>query len=83
MARSPRKSRPGNKRKPVGRKRPFTPDQVQLITCTTIADEERRDRALFSTAIDMMLRRSVLVALRVQDVCDAGCMDAEAFTVRQ
>ncbi len=83
MARKPREFRPWNKGKSVGQKRPFTPDQVQLITRTMIAGEEWRDVALFATGIDTMLRGSDLVALSVEEVCDDGGRIAEEFSVRQ
>ena len=79
MARKARKFRPWNKGKQIGQKRPFTPGQVQLITRTMIAGEERRHMELFTTGIETMLRGSDLVALRVEDVCDEGGGSPRSF----
>src|ERR1700757_2747079 len=62
--------RPWNKGKSVGQKRPFSPEQVQLIKRTLDADGNLRDLALFSTVIDTMLRSIDVLRLTVEDVTD-------------
>jgi integrase len=78
-----RPHRPWNKGKSVGQKRPFTPEQVQLIKRTLDADGSLRDLALFSTAIDTMLRSIDLLRLTVEDVTDDVGHVVDEITIRQ
>jgi integrase len=78
-----RQHRPWNKGKSVGQKRPFTPEQVQLIKRTLDADGNLRDLALFSTAIDTMLRSIDLLCLTVEDVTDDVGHVVDEITIRQ
>jgi integrase len=78
-----RPHRPWNKGKSVGQKRPFTPEQVQLIKRTLDADANLRDLALFSTAIDTMLRSIDLLRLTVEDVTDDVGHLVDEITIRQ
>jgi hypothetical protein len=72
MARkSTRGTRPHRPCKSVGQKRPFAPEQVQLIKRTLDVDGNLRDLALFSTAIDTMLRSIDLLRL-------TGCLQLAA-----
>jgi integrase len=82
-ARRTRPHRPWNKGKSVGQKRPFTPEQVQLIKRTLDADGNLRDLALFSTAIDTMLRSVDLLRLTVEDVTDDAGHVVDETTIRQ
>ena len=74
---------PWNRGKAVGPKRPLTPDQVRLIRSTLEAGDEWRDLALFSMAIDTMLRAVDLLRLRVEEVVDDGGRVVEELPVRQ
>jgi integrase len=78
-----RPHRPWNKDKSVGQKRRFTPEQVQLIKRTLDADGNLRDLALFSTAIDTMLRSIDLLRLTVEDVTDDAGHVIDEITIRQ
>jgi integrase len=78
-----RPHRPWNKGKSVGQRRPFTPEQVQLIKRTLDADGNLRDLALFSTAIDTMLRSIDLLRLTVEDVTDDAGHVVGEITIRQ
>ena len=74
---------PWNKGKAVGPKRPLSPDQVRLVRATLEAGEEWRDLALFSMAIDTMLRAVDLLRLRVDDVVDDHGRVVDELPVRQ
>jgi integrase len=78
-----RPHRPWNKGKSVGQKRPFTLEQVQLIKRTLDADGNLRDLALFSTAIDTMLRSVDVLRLTVEDVIDDAGHVVDEITIRQ
>jgi integrase len=78
-----RPQRPWNKGKSVGQKRPFTPEQVQLIKRTLDANGNLRDLALFSTAIDTMLRSVDVLRLTVEDVTDDAGHVVDEITIRQ
>ena len=62
------RKKPWNYGKAIGQKRPLTPNQVRLIKQILDAEGNLRDLALFSTAIDTMLRGVDLLALTVDDV---------------
>ena len=74
---------PWNKGRAVGPKRPLTPEQVRLIRATLEAGEEWRDLALFSMAIDTMLRAVDLLKIRVDDVIDDDGRVVDELPVRQ
>ncbi len=74
---------PWNKGKSIGQKKPFTPEQVRLIKDLLKTEKSGRDLALFSVAIDTLLRASDLVKLKVDDVCDSQRGVKEEFQVRQ
>lgn len=72
-----------NKGKSIGQMKPFTPRQVRLIKDILEEAEAWRDLALFSVAIDTMLRCSDLLTLRVMDVTDPDGTVKKEFPVRQ
>lgn len=74
---------PWNKGRAVGPKRPLSPDQVRLIRTSLEAGEEWRDLAMFSMAIDTMLRAVDLLRLRVDDVVDDHGRVVDELPVRQ
>ena len=57
-----------NKGKCIGRMKPLTPEQVQVIKHLLEAEHNLRDLVLLSTGIDTMLRASDLLKLTVGDV---------------
>jgi integrase len=57
-----------NKGKIVGKKRPLTPEQVQVIKTLLSQAGNVRDIAMFSLALDTSLRGCDIVALKVADV---------------
>lgn len=61
-----------NKGRIVGQKRPLAPKHVWSIRVRLEMADNRRDLALFNTAIDSKLRGCDLVSLRVRDVFAAG-----------
>ncbi len=71
-----------NKGKAVGRKRPFTLEQVKLIRGLLRARNELRELALFETGISVVLRASDILRLTVHDVMSQGEI-LEEFDVRQ
>ena len=74
---------PWNKGKAQGQKTPFTVEQVRTIKALLAADRSVRDLALFSVAIDTMLRGIDLLALQVGDCTShTGQVRAE-FEIRQ
>lgn len=81
MAKSP-KSGGWNKGKAVGRKRPFTIEQVQLIRGLLRSRDDTRELALFETGLSAVLRASDLLQLTVHDVMSQGEV-LETLDVRQ
>ncbi len=61
-----------NKSRIVGQKRPLLRKHVWAIRVRLEIADNRRDLALFNTAIDSKLRGCDLVCLKVADVCAAG-----------
>lgn len=61
-----------NKGRIVGQKRPLAPKHVWSIRVRLEMADNRRDPALFNTAIDSKLRGCDLVGLKVRDVFAAG-----------
>jgi site-specific recombinase XerC len=61
-----------NKGRIVGQKRPLAPKHVWSIRGRLEIADNRRDLALFNTAIDSKLRGCGLVSLKVRDVFAAG-----------
>ena len=59
-----------NKGKAVGQKFPLSPQHVHAIKTVLDNRDSLHDLALFSTAIDTMLRAVDLLALKVEDVTD-------------
>lgn len=77
------KKRPWNKAKSVGQMRPLTAAQVHTIKRILEAEGNLRDLALFSTAIDTMLRGVDLLRLTVAEITDHEGQVREEFVVRQ
>lgn len=71
-----------NKGKAVGRKRPFTLEQVQLIRGLLNAKGDMRQLSLFEVGIATVLRSSDLLNLRADDVMSQGEV-MEGFDVKQ
>ena len=63
---------PWNKSKAVGQKRPFTLEQIALITRHLEFGKQFRNLCLFCLGIDTMLRSSDLVQIRVSDLMDVN-----------
>ncbi len=82
-SRKPSRKQPWNKGKSIGQMRPLTPAEVQTIKRLLKTEGSARDLALFSTAIDTMLRSRDLLALTMNDVTDHDGRVLEEFTVRQ
>ncbi len=61
-----------NKGRIVGQKRPLAPKHLWYIRVRLELAENKRDLALFNTAIDSKLRGCDLVCLTVRDVFAAG-----------
>jgi integrase len=78
----PKKS-PWNKGRSVGQKTEFSPSQVQIIKQLLENEGNLRDLALFSVAIDTMLRGIDLLALKVEDVINHEGEVVEQLTVAQ
>jgi site-specific recombinase XerD len=68
-----------NKGKRGGRK-PFTPEQIQLIRMNLEAKGDRRELALFEVALSTMLRVSDLLSLTVDMVLDHENAPVDEFT---
>ncbi len=67
-----------NKGRIVGQKRPLAPKHVWSIRVRLEMADNKRDLALFNTAIDSKLRGCDLVGLKVRDVFAAGCVKSRA-----
>ncbi|MDZ7750740.1 MAG: tyrosine-type recombinase/integrase [Gammaproteobacteria bacterium] len=76
-------STPWNKGRSVGPKAPLKHYQIWRIRRRLERDFARRDLALFSLALDSMLRASDLLALRVGDVMDEAWHVRTALVIRQ
>ena len=74
---------PWNKGRSIGQMRPLSREQVQTIRRLLEAEDNPRDLALFSTAIDTMLRGVDLLALTVADVTDHEGRIRDEFMARQ
>ena len=74
---------PWNKGKSPGQKAPFDREDVKIIKRFLEKEGNTRDLALFSVAIDTMLRAVDLLALKVEDVTDNARNVLEEFTVQQ
>ena len=61
---------PWNKGRAQGQKRPLTPAQVGVVKEVLSNSGRLRDLALFSLALDTLLRASALLALRVKRLKD-------------
>ncbi len=77
------RKKPWNYGKAIGQKRPLTPNQVRLIKQILDAEGNLRDLALFSTAIDTMLRGVDLLALTVDDVMTHDGLIREEVRIMQ
>ncbi len=71
-----------NKGKVVGKKKPFSKDQVQMIRLALAARGDVMGLAVFETSISIMLRASDFLRLRVGDVVSMGEI-VETFEVGQ
>lgn len=74
---------PWNKDRAQGQKKPLTPEQVSAIKLILANKGRLRDLALFSVALDTLLRASDLLALRVGDVRDTAGGIRASFAIRQ
>lgn len=74
---------PWNKDKIVGQMLPLTSEQIWDVRRVLEMEETWRDLALFSVALDSMLRSCDLLALRVSDVCDHNGDVKQIFSFRQ
>lgn len=74
---------PWNKGRAQGQKRPLTPAQVGVVKEVLATSGRLRDLALFSLALDTLLRASDLLALRVVDVQDAVGGIRAKLTIQQ
>lgn len=74
---------PWNKNVAQGQKAPLTPEQVGAVKLILGNKGRLRDLALFSIALDTLLRASDALALKVADVRDAGGNIRSSFSVRQ
>ena len=72
-----------NKNKSLGWKSPFTADQVFALKCRLKENEQTRDLALLSLAVDSMLRASDLLNLRVADVRSSDGVLRELCQLKQ
>lgn len=61
---------PWNKNKSVGQKKPFTENQVERIKKIMLANDDLAGLAMFSCALDSMLRSSDITKLKVGDILD-------------
>lgn len=77
------KRRPWNAGRSVGQKPPLTAMQVSEIRALLVKTGSLRDLALFTTAIDSMLRASDLLALRIGDVLDSTGSIRTTISIRQ
>lgn len=74
---------PWNKGRGVGQKSALSPEEVGVIK-TVLGNKNRlRDLALFSVALDTLLRASDVLALRVGDLQDAGGGIRDKLTILQ
>jgi integrase len=72
-----------NKGRAQGQKEPLTPAQVGAIKLILANKGRLRDLALFSVALDTLLRASDLLSIRVADVQDASGGIRTSFAIRQ
>lgn len=72
-----------NKGKAVGQMSPLSPRHVHAIKTILTNDGNLRDLALFSTAIDTMLRSIDLLALKVEDMTDDRGNVREEIAIKQ
>lgn len=72
-----------NRGKTVGQRKPLTPKQVRMIKDGLSSHGSKRDLALFSLAIDTMLRSSDLLNLKVADVMTASGVIKAEIILRQ
>ena len=75
--------KPWNAGRCIGQKRPLTRDQISRLKLALKVSGEQRDLALFSMAIDSMLRASDLLALSVSDVAATNGKIKETVKVHQ
>lgn len=74
---------PWNKGRAQGQKAPLTPEQVGAVKLILANKGRLRDLALFSVALDTLLRASDLLSLRVSDIQDASGAIRSSFAIRQ
>ena len=72
-----------NKGRTVGQKKPLTSKELQLIHSLLSSQKKTRELALFTLAVDSLLRRSDIVGLRVQDITSPSRVVFENFTITQ
>lgn len=71
-----------NKGRIVGQKRPLAPKHVWSVRVRLEMADNKRDLALFNTAIDSKLRGCDLVGLKVRDVFAAGHVKDRASVIQ-
>ena len=74
---------PWNRGKLVGQKHPLTLQQIWSIRLQLEAIGNRRDLALFNTALDSKLRACDLLKIRVADVFTSGAIRHRATVLQQ
>jgi len=74
---------PWNKGRAIGQQTPLTPEQVRAIKTLLANSGQTRDLALFSTAVDSMLRAVDLLALKVEDVMDEHGKMRDEIDIKQ
>ncbi len=72
MTQKPRRKKPWNKGKKVGKKPALTPEEVQAIKVVLAKNFPLRDQLMFAVGIDSCLRGCDLVRLELNDVALAG-----------
>lgn len=75
--------RPWNAGLSVGKKQPFTPEQLKELYGRLKRDGKTRELAMLTTAVDSMLRASDLLHLKVKIVRDSKGQMRERIHVRQ
>ena len=76
-------TRPWNKGRLLGQKRPLRPKDVWTIRVRLQLESRKRDLAMFNLAIDCKLRGCDLVRLQVNDVCAGGRVRDRAVVIQK
>ena len=76
-------TRPWNKGRLLGQKRPLRPKDVWTIRVRLQLESSKRDLSMFNLAIDSKLRGCDLVRLQVNDVCADGRVRDRAVVIQK